>query len=81
MVNCGVGGLAAVTISIVFGWRLGLAILATAPILYIAGTISMKLHTGDQKKDTRQSEKAGNVSFSQSTHSNKKHLSWIVFSL
>ncbi|OQV23113.1 Multidrug resistance protein 1 [Hypsibius exemplaris] len=61
MVNSMVGGIAAIVISMVFGWKLGLAIIGMAPILILAGGLNMKLHTGDQKKDIQEAEKAGNT--------------------
>ena len=61
MVNTMVAGVAAIVITVVFGWQLGLAIIGCTPILVAAGAVSVKLHTGDRKKDTIQAEKAGNV--------------------
>ena len=59
--NCAVSGVAAIIISGIFGWKLGLAILGVTPLMLLAGVISMKLHTGDQKRDTVEGERAGNV--------------------
>ncbi|XP_055338409.1 ATP-dependent translocase ABCB1-like [Paramacrobiotus metropolitanus] len=61
LVNTAVAGIAAIVICGYFGWQLGLAIIGCAPVLILAGGISMKLHTGDQQKDTRESERAGNT--------------------
>ncbi|GAV06617.1 hypothetical protein RvY_16576 [Ramazzottius varieornatus] len=61
MVNSLVAATCAITIAVVFGWKLGLVIIGTGPILVAAGALSMKFHTGDQNKDTREAERAGNT--------------------
>lgn len=61
LTSTAVAGICALAITFVFGWKLGLAILATTPLLGIAGSLMMKLQTGDNKRETREAELAGNV--------------------
>lgn len=54
--------IAGVTIAFAFGWKLALVILGTVPILAAAGVIQMKAVMGNQKRDSKLLEEAGNVS-------------------
>ncbi|XP_014681412.1 PREDICTED: multidrug resistance protein 1-like [Priapulus caudatus] len=52
---------AGVTIAFAFGWKLALVIMGTIPILAVAGVLQMKAVMGNQKRDSKLLEEAGNT--------------------
>ncbi|GAV01433.1 hypothetical protein RvY_12146 [Ramazzottius varieornatus] len=61
MENSLVAANCAVAIAMAFGWKFGLVIISTTPILVLAGVMSMKFQSGGEKKNTEHTEKSGQI--------------------